>query len=87
MNQAIPELEVSEDAGLPVVECLFSRASDSKTMSLFVRTSSGTWLRLDNPSSELAGAIQRGVSDPKTQVRAYTVGQAVGVSVRCVRGV
>ncbi len=84
---SVPILEVSEDVGLPVVECLFTRASDSVTMGLHVRTSNGYWFALQYPSAELAAAIQRGVSDPHTQVRAYHLsGQdGVGIIIRCFR--
>ncbi len=86
MESSVPRLEVSEDVGLPVVECLFTRASDSATVSISLRTSSGAWLpALQNPSPELALVIQRGISDPNTQVRAYCIGQSVGVIVRCFR--
>lgn len=83
MEYADPQLEATEDVGFPVVECLFTRASDSTTVSLYVRTVDGNWLMLNNPSPELAAVIQRGVSDPNTQVRAYRVGNEVGVIVRC----
>lgn len=87
MDPNEPQLEVDYDAGWPIVECLFTRTSDSATMSLSVRTSNNSWLSLQNPCPALAALIQQGLSDPNTEVKAYLVnGEAnVGVIVRSRR--
>jgi len=85
MPSTIPEFTESKIAGLPVVECLFTRASDATTLSLHIRTSDGGWSMLKLPSAELAAAIQRGLSDPHSETQAYRVEGETGLSIRTWR--
>ena len=81
-----PELQeaATQDAGEPVVECLFQRASDAIILSLFVRTAGG-WLAIDRPTEALAGQIQLALASTGAEVRAYRAGPAVGIIIRSRR--
>ena len=81
-----PELreEAASDAGEPVLECLFQRASDATTLSLHVRTASG-WLIVDRPTEALAGQLQQALGSAGSEARAYRAGPAVGLIVRASR--
>ena len=83
----IPELQEAAvwDAGQPVIECLFQRASDDATLSLHVRTAS-EWLSVDRPTEALAGMLHQALGSAGSEARAYRVGPAVGVIVRARRG-
>lgn len=72
------------DAGEPIVEVLFQRASDSATLSLNVRTSLG-WLMVGNPSEAIAGDLQQAMADPCACARAYIVSGNVGIIIRTKR--
>lgn len=81
-----PDLQESAawDAGEPVVECLFQRASDAATLSLHVRTAS-EWLIVDRPTEALAGQLQQALNSAGSEARAYRVGSAWGLLVRARR--
>ena len=83
---ADPELREAAawEAGEPVLECLFQRASDAATLSLHVRTAGG-WLLVDRPTEALAGQLQQALGSAGSDARAYRVGSAVGLIVRARR--
>jgi hypothetical protein len=81
--EAGPGDPATQDAGEPVVEALFRRATDG-TPALHVRTAAG-WLPGDRPTDALAGLVQHALATPAAEVRAYTVNGAVGLVVRSRR--